>query len=173
LQARMSKGDGAETITAQTSRFGEVQVPVSQAIHFPQGLLGFPTERDFVFLLHRQDSPFLWLQSLSSPHLAFVVTSPFPIVPEYQVQLTNEDRRDLDPAGDDPLLIYALVTIPRGNPAAMTVNLLGPLVVNGRIRVGKQVVMNDSAYSHRQPVLAPTLSEKLAAPKNASVGASP
>lgn len=173
MQDQANRTEETETITVQSSRFGEVKVPVSQVIHLPQGLLGFPADRYFVFLLHRQDSPFLWLQSLTNPHLAFVVTNPFEIVPDYQVQLTNEDRRDLDPAGDDPFLIYALITIPRGNPAAMTMNLMGPVVVNGRTRVGKQVVLSDSAYSHRQPVLGTTRAESPAAPENAGMGVAP
>ena len=173
MQEQANRTEETETITVQSSRFGELQVPVSQVFHFPQGLLGFPADRYFVLLRHRQDSPFLWLQSLVTPQLAFVVTSPFQIVSEYQVQLTNEDRRDLDPAGDDPLLIYALVTIPRGNPAAMTLNLMGPLVVNGRTRVGKQVVLSDSNYSHRQPILAVTRAQSPAAAESAGMGAPP
>jgi flagellar assembly factor FliW len=173
LPDQANRTEKTETITVQTSRFGEVEVPVSQVLHFPQGLLGFPVDRYFVLLRHRPDSPFLWLQSLANPHLAFVITNPFQIVPEYQVQLTNEDRRDLDPAGDDPLLTYALVNIPRGNPAAMTMNLIGPLVVNGRTRVGKQVVLSDSMYSHRQPVLAVPRAESPVAPESAGMAAPP
>jgi len=168
-----NRTEQTETITAQTSRFGAVQVPLSQVIHLPQGLLGFPADRYFVLLRHRQDSPFLWLQSLANPDLAFVITSPFQIVPDYQVQLTNEDRRELDLAGDDPLVTYALVTIPRGNPAAMTMNLIGPLVINGRTRVGKQVVLSESTYSHRQPILAVTRAETPAAPESAGMAAPP
>ena len=173
MQDQTSRTEGAETVTVQTSRFGEVEVPASQVIHFPQGLLGFPEHRCFVFLLHRQNSPFLWLQSLVDPNLAFVVMSPLPLLANYQVRVTNDDRRDLNLANDDSLLIYALVTIPKGNPAAMTVNLLGPIVINARARIGKQIVLNDTGYSHRQPILAPTPAEEPAAPRRADMGAPP
>ena len=171
LQDQANRTEGPETVAVQTSRFGEVEVPASQVVHFPQGLLGFPADRYFVFLRHREDSPFLWLQSLANPNLAFVVMSPLPLLADYRVRVTNDDRRDLNLADDDSLLIYALVTIPKGNPAAMTVNLLGPIVINARARIGKQIVLNDTAYSHRQPILARTPAEEPAAPKRADAGA--
>jgi flagellar assembly factor FliW len=35
----------------------------------------------------------------------------------------------------------------------MTVNLLGPLVIDIEIRIGRQVILANSGYDHRYPVL--------------------
>jgi flagellar assembly factor FliW len=37
---------------------------------------------------------------------------------------------------------------------AITANLLGPLVVNSRTRIGRQVVLNDSKHPLRAPLVA-------------------
>jgi flagellar assembly factor FliW len=103
--------------------------------------------------MHKPDSPFFWLQSADDPELAFIVMNPQLVMPDYAVHLAKEDRQALQVKGEDPLVIYGLVTIPRGNPADMTINLLGPLVINSAAGVGRQVVMSGSDYSHRHPVL--------------------
>jgi flagellar assembly factor FliW len=140
-------------MTIATSRFGAVEVSTSQIIHLPTGVLGFPDHKHFAFLPHKPDSPFLWLQSVEDPELAFIVMNPQLVMPDYAVHLAKEDQRDLHLKGEEPLVIYGMVTIPRANPAEMTINLLGPLVINEETGVGKQVIMTGSDYSHRHPVL--------------------
>ena len=153
MQNRKNEEEISETMSFVTSRFGEVEVSTSQVIHLPQGVLGFPGHKNFALLVHKPDSPFFWLQSVDDPELAFIVMNPQLIMPDYVAHLAKEDRQDLHLEGEEPLVIYGLVTIPMGNPAEMTINLLGPLVINPSVRVGKQVVMSRSTYSHRHPVL--------------------
>jgi flagellar assembly factor FliW len=47
----------------QTGRFGTFEVDDEDPIHFPQGMIGFPSEKQFVLLRHRDDSAIGWLQS--------------------------------------------------------------------------------------------------------------
>ena len=35
----------------------------------------------------------------------------------------------------------------------MTANLLGPLAINPASRLARQLVLDDSVYSHRQPII--------------------
>jgi flagellar assembly factor FliW len=142
-------------MTIATSRFGEVEVSTSLVIHLPQGVLGFPARNYFALLAHKPGSPFFWLQSVDDPGLAFIVMNPQLVMPDYAVHLAKEDQQNLQLQGDPPLAIYGLVTIPPGNPSEMTINLLGPLVINTVAKVGKQVVLSGSDYSHRHPVLGP------------------
>jgi flagellar assembly factor FliW len=60
---------------------------------------------------------------------------------------------ELDVEAVGELSVFVIVTIPAGNPGAMTANLLGPLVVNPRSRRAKQLVLDDRLYSHRYRVL--------------------
>ena len=153
MQRRKTEAGKSETMTIVTRRFGEVEVATSGIIHLPQGLLGFPAHNHFVLLVHKPESPFFWLQAVDEPELAFVVMNPQLVVPDYAVHLAEEDRQDLQLEDAEPLAMYGLVTIPTGDPAGMSVNLLGPLVINTAAGVGKQVVMSSSDYSHRHPVL--------------------
>jgi flagellar assembly factor FliW len=42
----------------------------------------------------------------------------------------------------------------RTDPAGVTANLLGPLVINNRTGRGRQLVLSTSDYSARHPVVA-------------------
>jgi len=148
-----------QEIVIESSRLGRIELPASQLIHFPQGLLGFPQHRHYVILVHKPNSPFLWLQSAEDEGLAFVIMDPRLVMPGYSVPLSGEDRRHLEVGDADQVAVYGIITIPRCNPEAMTINLLGPVVINPRSRLGKQVVLNTSSYSHQHPILGPTLKD--------------
>jgi flagellar assembly factor FliW len=136
-----------------TTRFGEIEIDESQAVHFPEGLLGFPENKDFIIMEHRPGSPFLWLQSLTSPELAFVMTNPFLIKKDY---LKNEPEKETlmkSEEGNDTI-IFSLVTIPQGKAEKTTVNLLGPIVIDTKSRKARQVILANSGYSHCHPMIS-------------------
>jgi len=137
----------------KTTRFGDMDIEKDRVIRFPQGLPGFPDEKQFVLMEHKPGSPFMWLQSADTPDLAFVVTDPFLIVRDYLQDAPALDRdRIWEKNGDKPLLL-TIVNIPQGEPRKMTVNLQGPLVIDVQDRTGKQVILARSGYSTRHPVL--------------------
>ena len=49
----------------QSTRFGELDVPEEQILDFPQGVLGFPAEKQFALMEYKPNSPFYLLQSLT------------------------------------------------------------------------------------------------------------
>jgi len=136
----------------ETTRFGRLEMEQSRIIHFPAGLLGFPANKDFVILEHKPNSPFCWLQSVDSPALAFVLTNPFLVQTDYLEGLSPTEK-EIFGQGENgsQKVVFVLVTIPRGEPEKMTVNLLGPLVIDIATKTGSQVVLADSHYSHRHP----------------------
>jgi len=75
-----------------TTRFGDIEIENSRVIHFPEGLLGFPEQKDYILFEHKPGSPFLWLQSATVPELAFVVTDPFLIKQDFLDHLTNDEK---------------------------------------------------------------------------------
>lgn len=140
--------------TVQTSRFGTIEVDEHRVIHFPQGLLGFPGQKDYALWEDKQDSPFFWLQSLDLPELAFVLTNPFSFKNDYLQDLSPEEKTIFKNEHGDPMVLFALVTVPSGRPEKATINLLGPLVIDSTSRTGKQIILPDSGYSHRYPIFA-------------------
>ena len=141
-------------IEVQTSRFGIVQVEETAPIRFPAGVIGFPDETEFVLVPHGDSDFIAWLQSAKTPELAFPVVSAHGLVADYpDVDIEKvADRVGLGAAPEDLALLLVLST-PRGLPA--TVNLLAPVVVNSRDRVGAQLFLEGSRFSTRELFVTP------------------
>mgnify|MGYP000080636518 CR=1 FL=1 len=87
----------------ETTRFGTIDIEEKKIIEFSEGLYGFEKERRFTFLPFNPnvESPMEWMQSILSPHLAFVITDPYLYVPDYKLKLLEEDKKK--PYTDDKL----------------------------------------------------------------------
>ncbi|MBN1628120.1 MAG: flagellar assembly protein FliW [Deltaproteobacteria bacterium] len=136
----------------KTIRFGEIEVDEGRAIHFKDGLPGFSDKRDFIILEHKPGSPFMWLQSMEIPDLAFVMINPFLLKDDYLQNLSPEEETLMKAENDEEIIIYSLVTIPRGHAEKATVNLMGPIVIGSGSRNAKQVILANSEYSHCHPM---------------------
>jgi len=147
-----STGSGA--ITMETRNFGSLTVRDDQIIMFTPGLLGFSQYHRYVLIEHIQESPFMWLQCVDNPNLAFVVIDPAFIVPNYNPAQLPEVMKDLAADSPQDLKTLVILTIPPGKPEEMTANLMGPLVINLKNRRGKQIVLEGPEYSHKHPILA-------------------
>ena len=120
-------------------------------IHLPLGLLGFESIKEYVLLSKPDEAPFLWLQMLDDPNLAFLVISPLAVLPNYQPDIPSEDVEFIGFTSPEDVLVFNIVTL-RGNGGA-TVNLKGPIVLNRKTLIGKQVVpVNAAEYSPQHPL---------------------
>ena len=138
----------------ETMRFGLVEAAEDEVITFRNGLIGFPGEKQYVLIPHGSSTVIGWLQSITTPNLAFPVASAHGFVEDYpDVPLEPVARRaDLGDSLDD-LALLAVLSAPRNQPA--TVNLLAPLVVNSRTREGAQVFLEGSRFSTRELFVMP------------------
>lgn len=112
-------------------------------LQLPLGLLGFEQFKRYELLSRPEEAPFLWLQVLDQPNLAFVVVSPTAVAPDYEPEISDEDAHFLDLRTPEDALVFNIVTL-RG-PNHATVNLKGPVLVNRRTLVGKQIVPLNAA----------------------------
>jgi flagellar assembly factor FliW len=140
-----------QPIQISTSRFGDVTVDPKQMVTFPQGLIGFDFTGParFALLPCEQSQSFYWLQSATDPEVAFLVVDPGLFFKDYQVQIREETQQDLELA--DAKDGQCLVICNRAGDW-LTGNLLGPLVINTRTRVGQQVVLTEKKWTCRQPL---------------------
>ncbi|MBN1903849.1 MAG: flagellar assembly protein FliW [Deltaproteobacteria bacterium] len=136
----------------KTSRFGDIEIDKGRVIQFTEGLIGFPDEREYIVMEHRSDSPFMWLQAVGNPDLAFVIMNPFQVFPEYLKDISQEEENALKPDNNETVMIFAIVTIPNGKPEESTLNLMGPVVIDPVTNKGKQIILANSGYSHRHPI---------------------
>lgn len=136
----------------ETERFGQLEIEEERIIHFPEGILGFPEQKNYVVLEHSPGSAFCWLQSVDNPGLAFVMADPLQVKEGYVEGLSPEEKSFLNDNNNIDPIIMAIVTIPRGEVEKMTINLMGPLVIDSENRTGRQVILANSGYDHRYPI---------------------
>jgi len=115
------------------------------------GLLGFEKIKQYTLLASQEEAPFLWLQMAEDPSLAFLVISPSFVLESYQPDISEEEVVFLGLNDPQEALILNIVTVHKNGTA--TVNLKGPIIINRRTLIGKQVVpLNAANYSLQHPV---------------------
>jgi len=133
------------------TRFGTLSFDDDDIIQVENGLLGFPMSKHYIMFPYSDDSSFFWLQSVDEPEISFIVINPFDFFTDLEFEISDEDSADIGLEKSEDVEIFSLVTIPEGKPEDMRTNLAGPVVVNTRTRLGKQVLLSD--YSARQPLI--------------------
>ena len=131
---------------ADTLRFGPIEVEDEKVIHFPEGIPAFEQEHEFVIIPYDEESPYVFLQSLKTPDLAFLMTMPFIFFPDYEFEPDDENQQKLGLERQEDMLLYVLLTIPQGRVQDMTANLVAPLVINVANQQGRQLVLEHSPY---------------------------
>jgi flagellar assembly factor FliW len=143
----------------ETTRFGSVEAPEEEIIHFRSGIIGFPEERKYVLIPHSTSQVIAWLQSATSPELAFPVVSAHGFVTDYPDVPLAPILRHTDVGENlEDLAILVVMSAPRNQPA--TVNLLAPLLINSQTRAGAQVFLDGSKYSTRELFVIPKAPEQ-------------
>jgi flagellar assembly factor FliW len=125
--------------------------PVACEVRLPMGLLGFEQIKHYLLVSDPVEEPFRWLRVKDNPALAFVVIEPFIAVPEYHPDIPQPDVEFLGLARPEEALVYSIVTLHAGQRA--TINLKGPIVINRKTGIGKQVIIANAAnYSVQYPL---------------------
>ncbi len=141
-----------------TTRFGAVEVPEENLIHFKSGIIGFPRESKFALIPHGQSTLIAWLQSAQTPGLAFPVVSAHGLVidyPDVPLEPAIEKAGLTGPA--DEFAVLAVLCASELQPA--TVNLLAPLLINSVNRQGAQVFLEGSRFTTRELFVLPAPTE--------------
>lgn len=118
-------------------------------IDFDDGIPGFPDLHRFVIVELQEDGAFQELRSVDDPGVAMIVCVPWLFFPEYAPTLSDAEQADLALTSADDAVLFVPVSISGDD---VTLNLLGPFVVNKATRRGRQLVLSDSDYSVRAPI---------------------
>ena len=130
-----------------TVRFGEIEVEEEKVVHFERGIPAFEEEHEFLIIPYDEESPYYFMQSLKTPELAFLITTPFIFFPEYVIEIDDETLDELKIKNQEDVMLYSLITIPNGSVRYMTANLLAPVVINTENMQAKQIVMEKTRYT--------------------------
>ncbi len=126
------------------------KVTPQNVVHFKYGLPGFPEEKEFVIMQSPEDKPLAWLQSLNTADLAFVITSPFVLFPEYRPDVPDEDIAEIGSPPLDQVLVLSILKLVNTTPPQLYTNLKAPIVVNIlNFQARQAILVNESMYSER------------------------
>jgi flagellar assembly factor FliW len=126
-----------------------VSAPI--AVQLPYGLLGFEKNKKFLLVAKPDEDPFMWLQMTEGDKKAFLIVSPFLVMPEYQPDIAQPDVDFLGLTDPSDALVFNICTL-RGKNGP-TINLKGPIVINRHTLLGKQIIpQNAEQYSLTHPL---------------------
>jgi flagellar assembly factor FliW len=139
------------TTTLTLPRFGECTYAESEVIDFPWGLPGFPALHRWLPLTVETHPSFVWLQSLDDLSVAIPTADPWMIFESYDPKMPAYAFQSLEikDASDFATLCVVVIT---ANAESMTMNLMAPVLINLRNRKGRQIMLDGSAYSSREPM---------------------
>lgn len=126
----------------------------SLRIHLPFGLIGLPELTGFLLSPIDESWPFQAIRSLEAEPIEFVVIEPTGLIPDYSLEISDEDAEALRITSAEDALVLNIVTVHSMRPQLVTVNLAGPVLVNRRTLLGKQVILSNSElYSTRHALV--------------------
>ena len=152
----------------ETLRFGEITIDEKKIIHFDRGIPAYSSEREFVIIPYNSESPYLFMQSIKSPDLAFFITSPYIFFPDYEFEISDDVVAELGLESPDDVLTYVIITVPGGSVRDMTANLLAPIIINARTMKAKQNVIENSEYNTKHRLFPESATP--AKPKSMKIG---
>lgn len=133
------------------TRFGEIEYDPEKTIEFPRGLVGFENLRRFIVMPKRKEGPLFWIQSVEDPEIAFVLTDPTNYFLDYRVVPDGAEREMLGIGKDDECFALAVVTVRPSHE--ITLNLLAPILFAPGSNRAMQVILENSPYQVRTPLL--------------------
>ncbi len=140
-------------VKVKTRPYGEIEVEDKQVVDFPDGILGFEEQNRFIILdTDDENSPFKWLQSFQEPELVFVIIRPADFMADYKLMVSQADLEAVEADKPEKLIVFAIVTLP-SEPADMTANLQGPIIINPIKRIGRQAISLSDRYRVKHRIM--------------------
>jgi len=131
---------------------GEMQYEENNIITFNKGIPGFNELKKFILLDLQEYEPFKLLQSLENDEISLIVTSPYGFFEDYEIKLGEETIKNLEIKYPEQVMILTTVTL-NSDVKKITTNLQGPIVINTSNNFGEQIVLDNSKYKVKSPLI--------------------
>lgn len=138
-------------MTIESDRFGTIDLEDRKLISFPVGLPGFEELREFIILEINESKPLYWLQSIENKHVCLPAVIPFEFMDDYFLEIRDHELDELKIESKSDLLIMNIVVIPE-DITKMTANMAAPIVVNAKLGIGKQIIIDAKELPIRFPI---------------------
>lgn len=134
-----------------TKRFGPIEINEEMIVRFHNGIPGFEDLKLFVLIQESVEHPYAYMQSVEDGDVSFIIVNPFAFVVDYEFDLDDAVLSELGIQASEDLQIWTLMSIANSLETA-TVNLLAPIVINIKLKIGKQVILHDTDYMTKHPL---------------------
>lgn len=131
---------------------GEIEYEENNIITFNKGIPGFNGLKEFILLDLKEYEPFKLLQSLKDDEISLIVTSPYEFFKEYEIKLSDETIKNLNIDSPNQVMILTTVTL-NSDVKKITTNLQGPIVINTSSHFGEQIILDNSKYKVKSPLI--------------------
>ncbi len=142
--------DSALTIKPY-SRLVSLPIRPEHIFHFPLGLPAFEDFKNYVFTIKPDTRPFMFMNAVEPAGLSFVCVDPFLVHPNYAPRIGPADQEFLRASHTEDILLLSIVTV-RPEVQETTANLQGPLAINIRSSIGKQIICEGQSYPVRHRI---------------------
>ncbi|NFV12928.1 flagellar assembly protein FliW [Clostridium sporogenes] len=134
-----------------TKYHGCIEYEEKDVINFEKGIPGFEKLKKFIMFPVEDNKIFSVLQSIENEDIGIIVTSPFNIKKAYEVQLNEEQIKNLKLQDEKDALVLSTVTL-NSDINKITVNLRAPIVINIKEKIGEQIIVNNDKYRVKHPL---------------------
>lgn len=131
---------------------GEITYEEKDVINFNKGIPGFNDLEKFFLVDLEGLEPFKLLHSLEDNDIGMIVISPYDFFQDYEVKLSQETINNLNIKSPDEVKIINTVTL-NSDPSKITTNLQGPIIINISNNLGEQIIIDNSKYKVKQPLV--------------------
>ncbi|ABK61845.1 flagellar assembly protein FliW [Clostridium novyi] len=135
----------------ETKCHGIIEYKEEDVIEFKKGIPGFNELKRFINFPIEDNEVFSVLHSIENNEIGFIVTSPFSIIKDYEINLDDSVIERLNIENEKDVLVLNTVTL-HSKLENITVNLCAPIVINIKTKLGEQIILNNGKYQIKHPL---------------------
>jgi flagellar assembly factor FliW len=137
-----------------TSETLTVDILRNKVIQFPNGLPGFPANREFIMAQEPEERPFAWMQSVSDPDLVFAVVDAYAWVKDFMLEVDDDDLEEMGSIDPMDYAVYFILRIQeQDSRTTLKAQPNAPVLVNIRNRQARQIIVPVNATLEKAEAL--------------------
>jgi flagellar assembly factor FliW len=137
-----------------TSETLTVDILRNKVIQFPNGLPGFPANREFIMAQEPEERPFAWMQSVSDPDLVFAVVDAYAWVKDFMLEVDDDYLEEMGSIDPMDYAVYFILRIQeQDSRTTLKAQPNAPVLVNIRNRQARQIIVPVNATLEKAEAL--------------------
>lgn len=129
-----------------------MQYEENNVITFAKGIPGFDELKKFILINLEEYEPFKLMQSLEDDDISLIVTSPYEFFGDYEIKLSDETTKNLEIKHPEEVMVLTTITL-NSDVQKITTNLQGPIIINTSNNFGEQIILDNSKYRVKSPLM--------------------